>query len=379
MEMIALNAVLGFIVGLLVSGVTLPMILRIAREKNLYDIPDKRKVHENGIPRLGGLVFIPSLIFTISLLIGLNQFHFFHFQREPDALIFSLSGNMAFVLCALLLTYTIGIGDDLVGINYRVKFLAQFASALLICLGGIYFRQLFGFAGITGIPMIAGIPLSMLFVIYITNAINLADGVDGLSSVITGMALLFYGIYFYVSGEVFLTLEAVVLIGVLIPFYIHNVFGDVSKSEKIFMGDTGSLTIGLMLSAFALHICSTTNQTTIWSFNPLVAGFVPLLLPCLDVLRVVGVRICHGKNPFLGDRNHFHHKLLSAGLSKFGVSAVFVLYTIVVGGTTLLLSKYLNVTWLVIGNLVVYFAVIAFLNRRISRMTAPALNGEARI
>lgn len=379
MEMIALNAVLGFIVGLLVSGVTLPMILRIAREKNLYDIPDKRKVHENGIPRLGGLVFIPSLIFTISLLIGLNQFHFFHFQREPDALIFSLSGNMAFVLCALLLTYTIGVGDDLVGINYRVKFLAQFASALLICLGGIYFRQLFGFAGITGIPMIAGIPLSVLFVIYIINAINLADGVDGLSSVITGMALLFYGIYFYVSGEVFLTLEAVVLIGVLIPFYIHNVFGDVSKSEKIFMGDTGSLTIGLMLSAFALHICSTTNQTTNWGFNPLVAGFVPLLLPCLDVLRVVGVRICRGKNPFLGDRNHFHHKLLSAGLSKFGVSAVFVLYTIVVGGTTLLLSKYLNVTWLVIGNLVVYFAVIAFLNRRISRMTAPALNGEARI
>lgn len=374
---IAVILVIGFVIGFFISSMSLPVILRIAKEKNLYDIPDKRKVHENGIPRLGGLVFIPSLIFTLSLLIGINYFYLNHFQRDPDAMIFGITWRVSFVLCALLLMYSTGVADDLVGISYRAKFLTQFMSASLLCFGDIYFKQLFDFAGVTDLPEVIGIPLSVIVVIYIINAINLVDGVDGLSSIVTGTALVFYGIYFYIAGEHVFTLEAIVLTGTLIPFYVHNVFGDVSKTQKIFMGDTGSLTIGLLLSVFSMHICSTTSQTTVLGYNPLVAGFVPLLLPCLDVLRVFGVRIFRGKNPFLGDRNHFHHKLLSVGLSKFGVSIVFVIYTLAVGGGTLLLSKYLNVTWLIIGNLVVYFVVIALLNRRISRMAQPAMNQKA--
>lgn len=376
---IAVILVTGFVIGFFISSMSLPVILRVAKEKNLYDIPDERKVHQNGIPRLGGLIFFPSLVFALSLLIGINYFYLNHFPRDPDAMIFGITWRVSFVLCALLLMYSTGVADDLVGISYRAKFLTQFMSALLLCFGDIYFRQLFGFAGVTDLPEVIGIPLSVIVIIYITNAINLVDGVDGLSSIVTGAALVFYGIYFYISGEYLFTLEAIVLTSTLIPFYVYNVFGNVSKNQKIFMGDTGSLTIGLILSSFSMHICSTTSPTTVLGYNPLVAGFVPLLLPCLDVLRVFGTRMLRGKNPFLGDRNHFHHKLLSVGFSKFGVSCVFTFYTLIVGGVTLLLSKHLNVTWLIVGNLIVYFVVIAVLNRRISRMTAPALNGEARI
>ena len=356
------NLIVGFLLGIGISSLLLPTILRIAKEKKLYDIPDSRKLHELGIPRLGGIVFVPALIFSIALLIGFNQFHIQHFHNDGENISLSLSNNVPFFLCALLMTYAIGVADDLVGINYRIKFGVQILSAGLLALGNVYFRNLFGFLGFGTIPVIAGILISMLLIVYIVNSINLADGVDGLSSVVTGIALLYYGLHYYFSGELILTLETFILLGAVIPFYAYNVFGNVAKNRKIFMGDTGSLSIGLILTIFGLHICSTENLKTTAGFNPLVAGLVPLLLPCLDVLRVFATRILQGKNPFLGDRNHFHHKLLDVGLSKLMVTTVYGLYTIFIGGATLFLSRSVNVTVLFIGNLIIYFTTILFLN-----------------
>ena len=375
---ITFNLIIGFLLGIGVSSFLLPMILRIAKEKKLYDIPDSRKVHEEGIPRLGGIVFVPALIFSIALLIGFNQFHIQHFHPKSDIAFLSLSNNVPFFLCALLMTYTIGMVDDLVGINYRIKFGVQILSAALLAFGNIYLRNLFGLFGIGAIPPIAGILISMLLIVYIVNAINLADGVDGLSSVITGIALLYYGLHYYFSGELILTLETFILLGAVIPFYLYNVFGTTAKNKKIFMGDTGSLSIGLILTIFGLHICSTEYPVTTVGFNPLVAGLAPLLLPCLDVFRVFAARILQGKNPFLGDRNHFHHKLLDVGLSKLMVTIVYGLYTIIIGGATLFLSRSVNVTYLLIGNLIIYFATILLLNSIIIRRGREAAKGPAR-
>ena len=291
----------------------IPRILVISFRKRLFDVPDARKVHKRPVPRLGGVTFFPALLSVLCLLTAYrviagelpNELFTAHFATE--------------ILCmfaGLTLLYIIGIGDDLVGVRYGSKFKIQILSAALFPIAGLYINNFYGLLGIHELTPYIGVPLTMVLVVFITNAINLIDGIDGLASSICIIALSVFGILFANHGLWMFAQLAFVCVGILIPFFIYNVFGNADRGRKIFMGDTGSLTMGYVLSFLVIKYCMYTGPQSLSESNaPIIIAFSILLVPCLDVIRVVLGRVRRGKSPFLPDRTHIHHKFMAMGFS----------------------------------------------------------------
>lgn len=179
--------ILAFISAVILGRIIIPNVLIISMRKRLFDVPDERKVHKRPVPRLGGVTFFPVILFSLCvftalrLVLGLGPQ-----EREAE----TLMSEFLFLMGGLTLLYIIGIGDDLVGVRYRRKFLVQIISAAMFPLGGLYINNFYGLFGIYLIPEAVGIPLTMLLVVFITNAINLIDGIDGLASGLSMVALL---------------------------------------------------------------------------------------------------------------------------------------------------------------------------------------------
>ena len=173
-----------------------------------------------------------------------------------------------------------GIADDLVGVKYRAKFVVQITCGILFLVGGLSISDCHGILGIHQLPSFLSIPFSIVMVVFIINAINLIDGIDGLASGLSGVALLFYTYIFYQLGEYLYALISITTLGTIIPFFYYNVFGNPEKHRKIFMGDSGSLTIGLILCLLSFKIAnldmSLHPETSV--YNPLVLAFIPLMI-----------------------------------------------------------------------------------------------------
>lgn len=304
---------ISFIMAALLGQRIIPGILVVAHHKNLFDLPDERKVHDRPIPRLGGVTFFPVIVFVMSV-IGLLLYTYL-----PMKSAFYHSGGISEflgLLAGLTLLYVIGIGDDLIGVRYSRKFLIQILSAAMIPLSGLYVNHFYGLFGLYEIPMFIGIPLTLLLTVFITNAINLIDGIDGLASGLCIVALSMFGITFALEGLWMYTLLAFISVGVIVPFFCYNVYGNVEKGHKIFMGDTGSLTLGFILSLMVIKYCMyRPGEPDAVDGAPLVTAFSILLVPCLDVIRVVLGRMKRKANPFKPDRTHLHHKFLQMGFT----------------------------------------------------------------
>lgn len=288
----------------------LPQIILLSFKKRLFDTIDDRKVHSGIVPRLGGVAFTPSVIMTGAILFGL------HLLMGKNTEIATISTpQIAFGLCALMFIYLEGISDDLIGVGYKAKFGCQLLCAAMMVYSGCWINDLQGVLGIYAIRWYIGMPLSILIIVYIINAINLIDGIDGLAAGLSIVASFFLGCMFFNTGYLFCAIIAFALLGTLIPFFIYNVFGKAERGRKIFMGDCGSQTIGLLLGMLALRFSMREPDSGYLVNNSLVIAFSTLMLPCLDVIRVMLGRIRRKKNPFLPDKTHFHHKLLRLGMS----------------------------------------------------------------
>ena len=220
-----------------------------------------------------------------------------------------------FLACGLTLLYLTGIKDDLVGLRYRSKFVVQIVAASLIPLSGLWINDLYGLFGINELVPWLGIPFTILLTIFIVNAINLIDGIDGLASGLSCISLLALGsLYIYYNQCVYAML-AFATLGVLLPFFYYNVFGKVDHCKKIFMGDTGSLTLGYILAFLAITYANNNLERASYSEGAVVVAFSTLIVPMFDVIRVVLVRARTHKGLFEADRNHIHHKFLDMGFS----------------------------------------------------------------
>lgn len=359
------NSILVFIVCVFSAGVLIPQILLISFRRNLFDMPDGRKIHQSAIPRLGGIAFKPVVFFSVALLLGVCQL-----LGYGDMLggIASESCSLAFGFCSIMVLYLVGMADDLIGIRYRAKFVVQIACGLMVIAGGLWLDNLHGLFLIYNIPAWVGWPVTVLAVVFIINAINLIDGIDGLASGLCGVAMLFYGMIFLMAHEYIYAMLAFATLGVLVPFFYYNVFGDVNRGKKIFMGDTGSLTIGMMLCILSLRVCRCFPDDTSASLpNVFVLAYSPLIIPCFDVVRVYLHRVRNGKNPFLPDKNHIHHKLLAIGMRQrtamITIVSVSVLFTL----CNILLSTYVSVTPLLLADILVWTAANIWLTRKINR------------
>jgi len=288
------NVFLSGGLAFLISFFAIPVIIEVATAKKLFDEPDERKVHKKVIPTLGGLGIFAG--FIIATLVG----------TPPSA-----AGVLQYIVAACLVIFFLGIKDDILIISASKKFLGQlFAAGILIKFAGVQIHNMYGFMGIYELPHTAGLLLSLFTIIVITNSFNLIDGVDGLAGSLGIFTSLIFGIYFFMTGQPMFSVMAFALAGSLIGFLIYNF-----HPAKIFMGDTGSLMIGLMNSVFVIKFISTAADP---SFGfPLQSapaiGFAILIVPLFDTLRVVSIRIFNRRSPFSPDRNHIHHFLLDLG------------------------------------------------------------------
>ena len=319
----------GFLFAVSLGMVIIPRILVISHKKRLYDVPDARKVHTMPVPRLGGLSFFPVILMSMFLVIG---FRLYFWDMDTSSLSFNMLYEYLFLFVGMTLLYLVGVCDDLVGVGYRYKFAVQIAAALLLVLSGNWFDSFGGLFGIYSVPVWVGVPFTVFIVVYITNAINLIDGIDGLASGLCCIALSVFSVIFFLRGQYVYALLAICTLGILMPFWCYNVFGNANRGHKLFMGDAGSLTLGYVISFLIIHM-SVTNEVSPTLSNPyMVIAFSTLLVQLLDVIRVVLHRLREHKNPFLPDKNHFHHKLLRTGMRVrivmvciIAISAFFIL------------------------------------------------------
>ena len=310
----------GFLLSGLLGLIILPNILFVSHKKHLFDMPDARKVHTAPVPRLGGLAFLPVILVTVFLIMGIYLF-VTDFQNTPSLVRFFQM--LMFLFAGMTLLYLVGEADDLVGVGYRYKFLVQTVAAALIVLSGNWLGSFAGLFGIENVPAWIGMPVTILAIIFITNAINLIDGIDGLASGLSIISLLTLTVLLLMNSSFSYTLFAVATLGIVLVFWFYNVFGNAMKGHKLFMGDTGSLTLGYILSFLTIHLSQDiSGEHGKWQ---MIVAFSSLLVPMFDVVRVSLHRIRKGRSPFLPDKNHIHHKLIRAGMKKTGHVLVTIL------------------------------------------------------
>lgn len=304
--------ILSLLISIILSALIIPRILVVAFRKKLFDIPDERKVHSGIIPRLGGISFVPTILFSLAFTTGLR--YLIGYEIPVNRLHFIIP-EFYFLICGLTLLYLSGIKDDLVGLRYRSKFFIQIIAASLIPLSGLWINNLYGLFGIDELTPWLGIPFTILLTVFIVNAINLIDGIDGLASGLSSISLLTLGsLYIYYDQWIYAML-AFSTLGVLLPFFYYNVFGKVNRCKKIFMGDTGSLTLGYILAFLAIAYANNNPERAPYSEGAIVVAFSTLIVPMFDVIRVILVRARNHKGLFEADRNHIHHKFLDMGFS----------------------------------------------------------------
>lgn len=350
----------GFTCAVVLAMFLIPNILIVSYKRRLFDMPSERKVHSTPVSRLGGVSFFPVISVSFCLIVGIqlcihNTFSTLSAPSIPYSFLFLAIGSM--------LLYLVGVMDDLVGVSYRYKFLVQLISATILTLSGTWLNTLGGLFGIWEIPAWAGIPLSIFIIIYITNAINLIDGIDGLASGLSSIALIAMCTMFILKQDYTHALLSLTALGVLLPFWVYNVFGYTRHRHKLFMGDTGSLTLGFIVSYLVIQLSTVHNGETAMDNRGLIISFSALFIPLVDVIRVVLHRLINGRSPFLPDRNHIHHKLLLTGLGPRAVLLTILLLAIFFIAINTLLSTQLNITVLAAVDAAVWLIFISATNR----------------
>lgn len=345
---------IALFIALTAESMVLPRIVYISKRKKLYDIPDARKSHVNPVPRLAGISFFPIMLFVISVCalvatsgMGIEYIHELTLIR------------LAALVGGCLLLWSVGVRDDTVGVRYKSKMIVQLLSAMILVSGNLYINNFNGLFGIGTIPEWVGIPFTVGLVMFITNAINLIDGADGLASGISGVALIAFGYLFFERGMIFYALICIILIGILIPFFYFNVF---KTNRKVFMGDTGSLTLGYLLAFLGVRYAMNTDTDYEQLASPVMISLSAMFIPLFDALRVMLERMCKGRSPFQPDRRHIHHKLLDLGFShrKTMVWLVICAEIFVILNTNLV--KILNINEMFAIDMILWLGLIQALN-----------------
>ena len=298
---------LSFITSLLITMALIPALRLLAERFHFMDQPGERKVHQHPIPRIGGIAFGIGAIASILWWVPKNS-------------------TTLSVIVGGLIILGFGVWDDRANLGYRIKLLGQLIAALAITIGGIRFESI-PFLLDAELPLWIGIPVTVFFLLAASNAVNLTDGLDGLAG---GLSFLtFCGIAYlaYLTNNSMVLFLAIPFLGGLLGFLRYNTY-----PARIFMGDSGSQLLGFIMGVLAILLTNSTSGP----FSPVLSLFL-LGLPFLDTLGVSVQRLVEGRSPFIGDRTHLHHKLMTAGLSHYeAVTAIYALQAGMVGSAYLL-------------------------------------------
>ncbi|MFS4415430.1 glycosyltransferase family 4 protein [Maribacter sp. 2307ULW6-5] len=317
------TAISLFIGAFLITYLTIPKIIGVVEHKRLMDSPNLRSSHSSKTPTLGGVSFFYTLVFALFFIHGRDSFE-----------------EAMHIIPGLTILFIVGLKDDLVVISPGSKLIAQVCAVAFILVNDSFtIYSLNGFLNIYEIPYYLYLIIGAFMMVTIINSYNLIDGIDGLASVVGIVIMVIYTTIFYSTGEYFFALLSITLNACLIAFFGFNV----SSERKIFMGDTGSLIVGFIISILTLKFLalspeSYTDLPFLLENAPLIAISI-LIVPLFDTARVFAIRLANKKGPFSADRNHTHHVLIDYwGLSHKQASfiigcfnLVFVVLFIVLG------------------------------------------------
>lgn len=309
-----------------ISILAIPSIIEVAKKKELFDVPNNRRVHVKPVPRLGGVAIFAGFMSSFMIFAPINS---------QDRLIQE-------VLAAITILFFIGLKDDVVGTSVFKKFFVQlFATGVVVFFGGIRITSFYGLFGLYEMEVVfrnlglsddvaLGISylLTCIVILGVTNAMNLIDGMDGLAASITTVATISFGYYYYQTKNFEFFMMTACLLGSVLGFLRYNY-----TKAKIFMGDSGALLCGFLVAVFALELIEF-NEVK----NAPNISIAIIFLPIFDTIRVAVIRIFSGKSPFSPDKNHVHHVLLSLGLSQIGVLFVLVALNLFI----IILTSYLS-------------------------------------
>jgi UDP-N-acetylmuramyl pentapeptide phosphotransferase/UDP-N-acetylglucosamine-1-phosphate transferase len=315
----------GLFLGALFLGLFItPKIIAVMKFRQLTEAPNERSSHDADTPNLGGISFY--IVFMLSL----------YFMQPFDE-----SKIMMSILPGVTILFVIGLKDDLVVLSPLSKLGAQIVSAIFLLFQYRYsIESLHGFMGIESMNKFVAGGLVLLIIVAVINAINLVDGIDGLAATVSIIMFALFGIIFYIVEENFMVLVSAAMTGVLCAFLRFNL----SRKQKIFMGDTGSMILGFLIGAMTVRLLALDsedlNMLPIQLENlPLVIGAI-LIIPLYDSARVFIIRLMKKQSPFAPDRNHIHHVIIDAfrishrrasffiGLTNFLIVALFSIMAI---------------------------------------------------
>jgi UDP-GlcNAc:undecaprenyl-phosphate/decaprenyl-phosphate GlcNAc-1-phosphate transferase len=348
--------ILTTIASAVISTMAIPVIIRISRFKNLMDEPGHRSSHDRKTPTLGGIAIFGSVLIS-----------YFAWENPDGGALIHL------VTSAVVILFFLGMKDDILVLAPKKKLYVQMAvSAVVIVAGNLRLDSLFGIWGINEIPYLISVPLTIFVFIALINAFNLIDGIDGLAGSIAMIAAGAFGLWFYANGHYAFACLASSIVGSMIGFLRFNF----SQRYKIFMGDTGSMILGFLLTVFAVKFVQL-NETYIFDpnayFGAPILALVVLIVPIFDTLRVFMTRIKNKKSPFVGDRNHAHHLLIDNGLSHQQATAILSSFNITMICIFLMLDKIVSNTqavWVLAGIFIVYVLTCNWLKNRIKLLDA---------
>jgi len=339
-----ISIIISIAASFLITYMLTPQIIHVAREKRLFDEPNSRRLNKKVIPTMGG----------IAIFLGYTVSSVFAMQKQ-------IPTEIPLVYAASLIMLFMGLKDDILAIPARKKFVIQMATAaLLVTLGNFRIESLYGLFNIGELTDGMSIPLSFLVFVFLINAFNLIDGIDGLAGGLAFTISCTLGIWFFMAGSLHYAILSCALCGSLIAFLRFNLL---EGKNKIFMGDTGSLLLGIVIAAMII------KSVNLNLFAPGNLHFVQaplfalalLIVPATDTSRVFMIRLFKGKSPFTPDMNHVHHILIKSGLSHLEASSFLVLYTIGFVLLAFCLESYLPLTINFLLFLAISYGTVSFL------------------
>ncbi|MGB0424520.1 MAG: glycosyltransferase family 4 protein [Flavobacteriales bacterium] len=349
---------LGFLTAFLLVFIAMPSLIKVAKLKHLVDEPgEARKLHRRSVPTIGGILIFAGTILGYSLWFP---------SQNPSQLgmnydTLSALHEFKFLVASMFILFFLGLKDDIIGVSPSKKLLVHMTvGAILVLMADIRITDFWGLFGADTIPLWASIIFSIFVYIVIVNAINLIDGVDGLAAGIGTIAALTFAFWFFNTKDLPLALLATSLAGSLVAFLIYNF-----NPARIFMGDSGSLTIGVVVYVLAVKMI----EFPIKELPHIVAGVSKPVLamailsyPLIDTMRVFIQRTLQGRSPFSADKNHIHHRLLALGLSHKMVAISLYLYTLFVITLTFLMPRHRpNISLIVVFGIALVISQVIFL------------------
>lgn len=340
--------ILCFLTSFLLTYIAIPSIINIAKVKRLMDEPGERRSHLESIPTLGGIAIFAGVVFSIVL-------------WTP----FQVFGNLQYILCAFIIIFLIGAKDDIIPMPPVKKMAGQIiACGILVFMANIRITSFYGIFGIEILPFWVSVLLSLFTILVIINAVNLIDGINGLSASIGILICFTFGFWFLMTDQMVLAILAFALIGALVAFLKYN-----ATPAQIFMGDTGSLLVGIICAILTIRFIELHRSLSVEAYKVTAAPAVAiavLFIPLFDTLRVFILRVISGRSPMSPDRMHIHHIIVDAGLSHIQTTGVLIVLNFFMILIAIRFQSHGNlflITLIIIGGLLVN-GILFFLNEK---------------